>query len=84
MQGSLAGTERNAGWTYRIPDSNTIFYAKWEPKTYTLTYDPNGGSSTGGTWTQTGLYDSNVNLATIAVATGTTHGFQNTGYSLVG
>ena len=38
------GTNYAAGSVYTIAADTTIFYAKWVGNTYTVTYDPNGGT----------------------------------------
>ena len=43
-------------WT--LTSSNVIVYATWTAKTYTITYDANGGSGTLATNPQTATYDS--------------------------
>ena len=41
-----SGEEASAGANYVVRDSHYLLYAQWTPKSYTITYDVNGGNST--------------------------------------
>jgi uncharacterized repeat protein (TIGR02543 family) len=41
---SLSGTSRITSTTVCTHDNTQILYAHWTPETYTITYDPNGGT----------------------------------------
>ena len=62
-------------WT--MTSSNVIVYAKWTAKTYTITYDANGGSGTLATNPQTATYDSSFTFQAA-------NGFTRTGYAFSG
>ncbi|NLD91323.1 MAG: hypothetical protein GX639_01510, partial [Fibrobacter sp.] len=68
----IAGTS-----TFKIT-ANTILYAKWKAKTYTLRYDGNG--NTGGDVPDAATYDSN---ATVTIS-GNTNGLTKTGFDFNG
>lgn len=55
------GTAYNSGATYST-DASATLYAQWTANTFTITYNPNGG--TGGPSTQTKTYDVNLTLST--------------------
>lgn len=58
-------------WTYT---KNITLYAQWKAKTYTITYEPNGG--VGDRYTQTATYDGFFDT--------TKNKFTKTGYSFIG
>ena len=58
-------------WTYT---KNITFYAQWKAKTYTITYEPNGG--VGDKYKQTATYDGFFDT--------TKNKFTKTGYSFIG
>ena len=58
-------------WTYT---KNITLYAQWKAKTYTITYEPNGG--VGDKYTQTATYDGFFDT--------TKNKFTKTGYSFIG
>ena len=62
-------------WT--LTSSNVIVYATWTAKTYTITYDANGGSGTLATNPQTATYDSSFTFQAA-------NGFTRTGYAFSG
>jgi uncharacterized repeat protein (TIGR02543 family) len=41
-----SGEEATAGTNYQVRDNHYLLYAQWTPKSYTITYDVNGGNST--------------------------------------
>jgi uncharacterized repeat protein (TIGR02543 family)/LPXTG-motif cell wall-anchored protein len=69
------GTALVAGAAYTRPASNVILYAQWTPVSYTLSYDPNGG--TGSIASQTGILNEVETLATKG-------NFAYTGFKFVG